>query len=124
AIGVSGSQVLMYGGAAPDVDGGVVDSAGTWYTFTPNAGLGWTTFQQPPSGTNPFPSTSFGSPGVAAPSARANAAMGNGGSLFCSAPCINTQHRIMVVGGTTTGGLPTDHIYAYGDKVNVFTGGS
>jgi len=123
---VSSGSVLMYGGAAPDVDGGVVDPAGTWYTFSPNGGIGWTAVQPPaPGSRDPFPSTSFGSPGVSAPTPRANAAMGAGGSLSCSpAPCTQTSHRFIVAGGSnSTGGL-TDRLYAYGDKVILFTGGS
>jgi len=126
AMTMNGSTVLMYGGAAPDVDGGVVDPAGTWYSFEPNGGNGWTAFQQPPTGSsNPYPSTSYGGSGVSAPSARANAAMGLGGYLSCTpSPCTTTQHRVMVAGGTTSNGALTDHIYAYGDKVYAYTGGS
>jgi hypothetical protein len=124
AMAMNGGEMMMYGGAAPDVDGGVVDPAGTWYTFNPNNGTGWTAFQQPPAGSNnPYPSTLFGSSGVSAPSARANAAMGNGGSQYCTpSPCgPSTSHRLIVAGGTTAAGALTDHIYAYGDKV--FIGG-
>ena len=125
AIGNNGSQILMYGGAAPDVDGGTVDTAGTWYSFNPSGGAGWTSFQQPPNGSNPFPSTSFGSQGVASPTGRVGAAMGIGGSLSCTpSPCTTTQHRVMAAGGATSAGALTDRIYAYGDKVFAFTGGS
>jgi hypothetical protein len=130
AMTVSGGNVLMYGGAAPDVDGGIVDPSGTWYSFNPNAAfgsvMGWTAIQQPASGTNPIPSTSFGSPGVSAPSARANAAASVGGTLFCTpSPCaFTTTHRIMVAGGTTSAGALTDHLFAYGNKLQTFAGGS
>ena len=125
AMAMNGGEMTMYGGAAPDVDGGVVDPAGTWYSFNPNGGAGWSSFQQPPAGSNnPYPSTSYGTPGVSAPTARANAAMGNGGYLYCTpTPCGPvTSHRFIVAGGTTSTGGLTDHIYAYGDKVFVSTG--
>jgi hypothetical protein len=123
----SSGSVLMYGGAAPDVDGGVVDPAGTWYTFNPNGGIGWAAVQPPaPGSRDPFPSTAFGSPAVAAPASRANTAMGYGGNVsFCTPPCIDTSHRFIIAGGTTSTGAFTDRLYAYGDKFsgsNTYTG--
>src|SRR2546430_11678643 len=86
AMAMNGSVLQMYGGAAPDVDGGVVDPPGTWYAFDPNGGNGWTAFQQPSIGnSNPYPSTSYAN-GVSAPSARANAAIGVGGFLSFTPP--------------------------------------
>jgi len=128
AIANDGSRIVMYGGAAPDVDGGIVDAAGTWYQFTANPPVvGWASVEQPSTTSiDPRSSVNFGSPGVGAPTGRASAAIGaNSGSLCSDASCSTlTRHDILVAGGTNSSGGPTDHIYAFGNKVLSFPGGS
>jgi len=129
----------LVGGAAPDIDGGFVDPAGTFYAYNQYGGVGWAQVtppsQQPFSGSPPFASKYFQSydpsygpyVGLDSPSFRANVAMGPGsGANTCSGTCtdfVAYTNYFLTAGGTTATG-PTNRIYAWGERTHYFTGGS